>query len=442
MIQQRQRNRIFSIKNDEGLHLIQHEEMEQTLVGHFKDLLTEPQEDRRESIRRIYTQIPSLITKDQNLDLMRATTLGEVEEIVKGMKKNKAPRPDGFIVDFYQAGWKFLGQDILDVVEKSRRNQKVCPSLKSTPLSLIPKTTKSENPQGLRPIALCNMAGMMIKLDLSKAYDHLNWAYLKSVLAAFGFCNRQIDWVSNMISILNFSILLNRTPTSTFNASRGLRQGDLISLFLFIIAVEGLGRYIKKELRERKIKGLRIWGNNLPITHQQFVDDIMLFCAVSLKEVKRIKGILNLFMEASVTQIKKEKSCTFFFNTTGNVRTHLTRLLGFHLGNLPIKYLGTLLALNPLKMVNWHQTIEKLMNRLANWSFGNLNIAGRVVLMKAVLQAIPIYQLSAMAAPKVACAKMVEIFKNFLSGGPKQQQKWALISWKDVIKSKGEGDWD
>lgn len=91
-------------------------------------------------------------------------------------------------------------------------------------------------------------AGMVIKLDLSKAYDCLNWEYLKSVLAAFGFCNRWITWVSDMISTLIFSILLNGMPTTTFYASRGLRQGDPLSPFLFIIAAEGLGRYIKKEL--------------------------------------------------------------------------------------------------------------------------------------------------------------------------------------------------
>ena len=105
----------------------------------------------------------------------------------------------------------------------------------------------------------------MIKLDLSKAYDRLNWEYLKLVLASFGFCNRWIAWVSDMIYTLNYSILLNGMPTTTFNSSRGLREGDPLSPFLFIIAVEGLGRYIKKELQERKIKGLRICGNDLPI---------------------------------------------------------------------------------------------------------------------------------------------------------------------------------
>ena len=70
-------------------------------------------------------------------------------------------------------------------------------------------------------------------------------------------------------------------------------------------------------------------GNNLPITHQQFVDEIMLFCVVSLREVKRIKQILDLFTEASGTEINREKSCTFLFNTPEAVIGHLTRTLGF-----------------------------------------------------------------------------------------------------------------
>ena len=157
--------------------------------------------------------------------------------------------------------------------------------------------------------------GMMIKLDLSKAYDRINWQYLKKVLESFGFNNRKINWIYSLITTPYFSILVNGTPTKTFNASRGIRQGDPLSQFLFILAAEGLSRYLKKERIAKKIKGLRLWGNELPITHQQFVDDIMLFGKASLKEVRNLKKILDLFAKASGMEINKEKSCTFIFNT-------------------------------------------------------------------------------------------------------------------------------
>eukprot|EP00253_Pinus_taeda_P015705 PITA_15705 len=492
MVQHRQRNRIFSIKNQEGQRVIQHEEIEKVMVNHFKDILREPQTNRADAIAKISTEIPNVVTRDQNLALMRKITMEEVEDIVRNMKRNKAPGPDGYTVEFFQAGWKFLAAEVLEVVEEARINQRIWPGINSTLLTLIPKTNQAEQADGFRPIALCNVIykivasiaaqrlklilpsiispektgfvegrqildglvvaqevlhtmktkkekGMLIKLDLSKAYDRLSWKYLERILKAFGFCDRWVNWVISMISTLNFSILLNGAPTATFNASRGLRQGDPLSPFLFIISAEGLGRYFKKEARERKIQGLRLWGNRTTVTHQQFVDDIMIYCKATLKEVNRIKKILELFMDGSGMEVNKDKSTTFFFNTAEPVKNHLTRVMGYRTGDLPTKYLGTMLDTSTLKIGNWKNIIEKIMKRLDNWTFRALNLAVRVVLLKATIQAIPIYPLSVMAAPKGICNKLVEIYRKFLWGGPKQQKKWALYSWKSLTKPKEKG---
>lgn len=160
-----------------------------------------------------------------------------------------------------------------------------------------------------------------------------------------------------MISTPFISILLNETLTQTFNPSRDLRQGDQFSPFLFIIVVEGLGRYIKNEAHESRIKGLRIWRNDLAITHQQFNDYIMLFFQVSLREACRIKEISNTFMMELGTQINNENSCAFFFNTQGNVKTYLARTLGFSTGNLPTNYFGTPLSENSLKLSCWQKIL-------------------------------------------------------------------------------------
>lgn len=128
------------------------------------------------------------------------------------------------------------------------------------------------------PWSITNSNGMMIKWDLSKAYDQLNWDYLNNVLKSSEFDQRWVNWISIMVSSLVYSILLNGSPTQSFNPSHGLRQVDSIFLLLFIIIAEDLVHYLKMEARTFQLKGSRLWGNDLPITHQQFVDDIKLFC--------------------------------------------------------------------------------------------------------------------------------------------------------------------
>eukprot|EP00253_Pinus_taeda_P035368 PITA_35368 len=427
-VQHRQRNRILSIKNEAGERVIEQEGIEKVLVDYHKDILTEPENDRGAAIENICKEIPKMVREEKNKALMRVVTIEELEEIVMNMKKGKAPGPDRFTTEFFQAGWRFLGKEILELVEES--STLIAKRIKPLLANLISpeQTGFVEGRQILDGLVVTQevihtirekkQKGMMIKLDLSKAYDRLNWKYLKRVMESFGFNNRWMEWVFSMISTANFSILINGIPSTSFNDSRGIRQGDPLSPFLFILVAEGLGRFFKKEQRERKIRGLKLWGSNLPITHQQFVDDIMLFCEATIKEVKGIKRIMDIFMEALGMKVNKEKSCTFVFNTLESIKSHLTRTLGFRQGELPTKYLGNQIDFHPTRMVNWLQVIEKLKSKLAGWAFRTLNIAGRVVLVKSVLQAIPIYPLSIIAAPKGACSKIKELYGKFIWGGP------------------------
>jgi len=110
MVHHRQRNIIFSIKNENGERIVEQEGIERVLMDYHKGILTESQLDRSEVIRQICMAIPRMVTDDQNRALMRAASLDEVEEVVMSMKKGTAPGRDGFTVDFYQAGWHFLAR--------------------------------------------------------------------------------------------------------------------------------------------------------------------------------------------------------------------------------------------------------------------------------------------------------------------------------------------
>lgn len=97
---------------------------------------------------------------------------------------------------------------------------------------------------------------MLLKIDLSKAFDSLSWIYIQKILNAFGFSPSWVRWIINLLSSLFFSILVNGIPSPTFRPSRGIRQGDPLSPFLFVILAEGLGHSIKSTLRSQSLKGL------------------------------------------------------------------------------------------------------------------------------------------------------------------------------------------
>jgi hypothetical protein len=150
--------------------------------------------------------------------------------------------------------------------------------------------------------------GMLLKLDLSKSFDKISWNHLRSTLLAFGFDPKWVSWIVNLTSSALFSILINGVPSCPFSPTRGIRQGDFLSPFLFIILVEGLSRTIKSAISDHSLSILNPHGILPPISHSQFVDDLLLMGVPTVREALRIKSIINLFCEASGMEVNLSKS--------------------------------------------------------------------------------------------------------------------------------------
>lgn len=337
-------------------------------------------------------------------------------------------------------------------MEESRALRWMYPGLNATFIALIPKGEDSNTPDKYRPIALCNIIykitskviatrlkpllpllispeqsgyveghqimdeiiltheiihslqqskkpGMLLKLDLSKAFDTLSWAYIQKILLAFGFAHSWVRWIFNLLSLVFFSVLINGIPSATYRPSRGIRQGDPLSPFLFVIMAEGLGRSITSARLAQQLKGLS-FNNSPAYSHQQFVDDNMLFGHPSVQEARLLKSILSIFSDAFGALINRVKSQIFFFNTPIPTQKAIGRILGFTIASLPSKYLGAPLVASALKHSSWKQLLEKLESRLSLWTNRALNMASRIVLIKAILQSMPLYLFSILAAPK------------------------------------------
>lgn len=132
-------NRITKLKDSQGREIVSHKDMESILVQHFLSIAEEHLGDRSRFINHFTQYIPQLVTRQDNHNLNRLVSEEEVSEVINEMKNGKAPGPYGFNVDFFKACWKTVKQDILEVVEDSRRSKKVLKAFNVYFIALIPK---------------------------------------------------------------------------------------------------------------------------------------------------------------------------------------------------------------------------------------------------------------------------------------------------------------
>jgi hypothetical protein len=194
---------------------------------------------------------------------------------------------------------------------------------------------------------MTKIPGMLIKLDLSKDFDRLSWQYLRSMLESFGFDKIWVNWILKLTSSAFFSILVNGVPSQPFSPTRGIRQGDPLSPFLFVLMVEGLGCYIKATILEGSLLGLPLHNIQPAPSHNQFVDDTLLMNTPTAREANKLNSILSDFVEASGMALNLDKSKLYFFNTSIVVQNHVSRLLGIPKSSLPSNYLGIPLTGEP-----------------------------------------------------------------------------------------------
>ena len=153
-IDHRGANKILSIKDDQGTSVQTHQEISSLLINHLSQIAQDLEIDREEAIKELLTSIPKLINEDQNKALNHEITWEEVEEAVKDMPNGKAPRPNGFTIDFYKACWEIIKTEVWEVVEDSRCSSSILKSLNPMFLTLIPNDEEANTSLKFRTISL------------------------------------------------------------------------------------------------------------------------------------------------------------------------------------------------------------------------------------------------------------------------------------------------
>lgn len=245
------------------------------------------------------------------------------------------------------------------------------------------------------------LGGVALQIDISKAYDRVDWGYLRQMMIKLGFSERSVNWIILCVTSVNYSIMVNSEPLSPVMPARGLRQGNPLSHYLFILCVEGLSNLIKQAERRGDIHGAQICKPAPIISRLLFTDDCFLFFRASQRECDTMKLILNKYEAASGQAVNMAKSEIFFFS--GIVLVDVRKALSQSLGVGSIlgggKYLGLSSIVGRNRKVVFNYIEDKVWRRINSWGSKSLSKARREVLVKSVLQAIPSYYMSVCLFP-------------------------------------------
>ena len=359
------KNLIEGIRDEGGSWKTNMEEIIEVLVSYYHSLFTSK---GQVDASRVLEYVPNVIIDEMNALLSRKFEVHEVEMALHQMAPLKAPGLDGMPPLFYQHFWGTVSHDVTSSILMWLNSGTFPQSLNHTFITLIPKNNSPEHAHQFRLISLCNVlykifskvvanrlkkvlpsiitehqstftkdrlisdnimvafetlhclqrynsgthGYMAVKLDMSKAYDRVEWVFLEGIMRRMGFNEGWIHLIMLCVKTVTYSVLVNGEPCGMIHPTRGIRQGDPLSPFLFLLCTEGLNGLIKKAERNGDIHGFSLYRRGPKLTHLLFADNSLLFCRATMEECGKVLNMLSDYEDAFGQKINKSKTALFF----------------------------------------------------------------------------------------------------------------------------------
>lgn len=278
---------------------------------------------------------------------------------------------------------------------------------------------------------------ILLKLDIEKAFDTVNWNAIIGVLRSMGFPGKFVSWISACISSASFSCLVNGSSHRWFSATRGIRQGDPLSPTLFILVMQIFTALMHRDVAVGRITPFRC--SDFSFSHALYADDMMVAIRANKRSCRSIQQLLHQFTSLTGLKMNNSKSSIYFSKwASRSFRNSVSGLLDFKEGRYPFKYLGTVLYEGRPRVRDFDFMLDKARQRLSGWRAGSLSQAGRVSLIQSIFQAIPVHNFMAGWVPLTILRKLEALNRSFVwqHGNSRGMH---LLAWERLTLPKSLG---
>ncbi|GKC54737.1 RNA-directed DNA polymerase, eukaryota, partial [Tanacetum coccineum] len=386
----------------DGVWIEQPRDVKREFFSHFRDRFAKSPDQRI----LINMEFPNSISSEQQADLERLVSREELKTAVWDCGTDKSPGPDGFTFGFYRQFWSTIENDVFDAVNHFFSCDDIPKGCNSSFIALIPKVPAANLVKDFRPISLIGSVykiiakvlsnrlvgvlgdivndvqsafiedrqildgpfilneviqwckskkkqSLIFKVDFEKAYDSVRWDFLDDVLKKFGFGTKWCNWIQTCLKSSRGSILINGSPTEEFQCFGGLKQGDPLSPFLFILVMESLHLSFQRVVDAGLFTGLFL-SKSLKLSHMFYADDAI--------------------------------------------------------------FVGTTVGGSMSRIQAWKEVVDKVKARLSRWKMKTLSIGGRLTLLKSVLGSLSIFHMSIFKVPSKVLHELESLRGHFFNG--------------------------
>jgi len=437
--------------------------------------------------------IPQVISDETNVVLTMLPSHMEIKAAVFALNRDSSPGPDGFGAFFFQFFWNIIKEDVCKAVLEFFTSGWILPGFNSNIIALLPKIPNALSIDQYRPIAMANFkfkiiskiiadmlatlmpnivskeqmgfihgrnikdflciaseatnllhnkafrGNLAMKIDITKAFDTLEWSFLLKVLKSFGFNEIFCNWIHVILKSAFLSVSINGKSHGYFNATRGVRQGDPLSPLLFCLAEDVLSRSISKLVEDGKLQQIKGTRNTAVPSHSLYVDDLMIYCNGRSSGLQALKELFDKYALNSGQVINTTKSTLFSDSIPTARMAQIFNLLNFKIGSIPFNYLGVPIFNGKPKVCHLQSIIDKIKLKLSNWKASLLSMAGRVQLVRSVVQSMLSYNISIYSWHVSLLKDLEKSIRNFVWSGDKDMRKLVTVSWKKVCRPLKQG---